>query len=130
LKKETIKTSEKDWLKKLTEFYKKRTSFTIIDDASLGINPLNQTILEMSREAGLSIKDWLGVLVALGISTFGSYMVVAAIMDPEPTSKLELMIASGAILIFTSGMTAIRILTKVKPPKITVTQFGFEVEWE
>ncbi len=130
MEKERINTTEKDWLKKLAEFYKRKVPFTLVDDANLGINPDFQSLLQMGKKAGVPAKDWIGVLVSLGLSTFGAYMVAAAILDPEPTSKLELMILSGAILTFSGGMMAIKILTKVKPPKVSVNQNGFTVEWD
>jgi len=125
----TIRTSEKGWLARLSTAYKNKEAFFLIDDAGVGIDPQRQTILQMGKQIGLSVREWVGVLIALGMTLFGAWMVVAAIMDPDPTSKLWLLVASGALLSFSGGFTAIRILTANKPPKVRVTKGGFEVDW-
>ncbi len=130
MKKETIKTSENAWFKKMAKYYKKRIPFEIIDDGNVNINPVFDTLLEMGKKADISPKELVGVLIALGTSSFGAFMIRSAILDPEPTSKLGLMVISGALLVVTGGITAIRILTGLKPPKVTVNKNGFTVEWE
>jgi len=56
-------------------------------------------------------------------------MVLIAFYDPEPTSKLALLIGSGVLLALTGGLSAIYILTKKKPPNIKVGKNGFEISW-
>jgi hypothetical protein len=126
----TIRTSEKGWLARLATAYKNKDPFVLIDDAGVGIDPQRQTILTMGKQLGLSAREWVAVLVALGMTVFGAWIVIAAIMDPDPTSKLWLLIVSGALLALSGGFSAIRILAGHKPPKVRVTKEGFEVDWE
>ncbi len=124
-----IKTSNPNWLKYLAKAYKQKTTITLINDANLNIDPETETILTMGRKANLTKTQWFAVLVSLGVSTAGLYIVYAAIMDPEPTSKLLLMISGGIALIGTGGVTAIGILTKKKPPHIEVSKDKFIISW-
>ncbi len=126
---ETIKTSEPGWLARLAASYKDRVPVTIIDDAHTGIDPLHQTLFDMGRSASLTAREIVGVCVACGMGLAGAVMVVAAILDPDPTSKLGILIASGAFLAFTGGFAAIRILTRDKPPNVKGGRDGFEVDW-
>ena len=126
----TIRTSEKGWLQRLAAAYRDKEPVELIDDAAVGINPLEQTLYQMGKQAGLTARDWVGVMVALGMTVFGAWMVVAAVLDPDPTSKLWLLIGSGASLVAGGGITAIRILTRHRPPTVRFTRQGFEITWE
>jgi len=126
----TIRTSDPGWLPQLTKAYRNRDQITIIDDAHVGIDPENQSLLDMGLKSGLSRNDWTAVVVAAGMGVFGAVLIVLAILDPEPTSKLGLLIASGALLAWGGGHSAIRILTKHKPPKVRVSTSGIEIDWE
>jgi hypothetical protein len=126
----TVRTSESAWLAKLATAYRNREKTLIIDDANVGIEPGNQTIFQMGITAKLSKREWSTVLVSCGMGLFGVTMVVLAFVDPDPTSKLGLMVASGTILAFTGGFAAIRVLTHHKPPHISVSKNGFEVTWD
>jgi hypothetical protein len=57
-------------------------------------------------------------------------MILLAFFDPEPTTKLGLIIAGGATLLLTGGFSAIYLLTKQKPPKVKIGPNGIEIEWE
>jgi hypothetical protein len=126
----TIRTSEQGWLPQLAKAYRNREQIIIIDDANVGIDPRSQSLVEMGLKSGLSRNDWMAVVVAGGMGVFGAVVIVMAILDPEPTSKLGLLIASGAVLGLGGGFSAIRILTKHKPPKVRVSPNGIEIEWE
>ena len=102
----------------------------IIDDANVGIDPGSQSLLELGLKTGLSRKEWTAVLIAGGMTIFGAAVILLAILDPDPTSKLGLLIASGAVLTLGGGFSAIRILTKHKPPKVRVSRNGIEIEWD
>ena len=102
----------------------------IIDDAEIGIDPVNQSLFDMSRQAGFGRKEWTAVLIALGLSSAGTLMVMAAILSPEPTRKLGLLVLGGSVVLLTGGLTAIRILTGLRPPSVEVTPTGFRVIWE
>jgi hypothetical protein len=126
----TIRTSEQGWLAQLAKAYRNRDQVVILDDANVGIDPGSQTLLEMGLKTGLSRKEWTAVLIAGGMTIFGAAVIILAILDPDPTSKLGLLIASGAVLTLGGGFSAIRILTKHKPPKVRVSRSGIEIEWD
>ena len=127
-----IRTSEARWLERLAQVYKARSPATIIDDAHVGISPETHTLFEMGQKAKLSWREMAAVCVALGIGITGLAMLAMAWFDPEPTSKLSLLIAGGVICVCTGGMTGVRILAKAKPPRIKVGAGGavFEIEWK
>ena len=124
-----VRTSDPNWLRSLALLYRARASGVLIDDAHLGINPEDQTLLQMARISGLSRREIAGVSVALGMSGVGVTMVILAILDPEPTSKLGLLVGGGAVCVLGGGFSAIRILTQHKPPSIRATAKGIEIFW-
>jgi hypothetical protein len=124
-----VRTSDPDWLRTLALMYRSRLAGVLIDDAHLGINPEDQTLLQMARVSGLSRREILSVSVALGMSGIGVTMVVLAFIDPEPTSKLGLLVGGGAVCVLGGGFSAIRILTHHKPPNIRATAKGIEIFW-
>jgi len=125
-----VRTSAQNWLEQLTRFYKDHEVVSIVNDADLPIDPTEQTLLQMGRVGSLSKTQWCGVLTSLGIGAFGAYLMVAAILDPEPISKLGLLVVSGAILVVGGGFTAVRLLTSVKPPNVRASIRGFEIRWD
>lgn len=128
---ERIRTSNTDWLKQVAKAYKARLPILLEDDAHLGINPQLDSLLRMGLKAGLSAREWIGVCVALGIAGVGIWLVVAAVLDPEPFSKVALVIVTGAVLLGTGGLMAIRVLTHLKPPNVRIFKTGvFEIYWE
>jgi hypothetical protein len=124
-----VRTSDPEWLRRLARLYKDRLAGLLVDDAKLGINPEDQTLLQMARSSGLAKREILGVCVSLGMSGVGVTMVILAFLDPEPTSKLGLLVGGGATCVLGGGFSAIRILTNHKPPKITATTKGIEISW-
>ena len=124
-----IRTSESAWFATLASAYKMRQRFTLIDDAEVGIDPHVQSLLDMGQLARLSVRDWAGVLVSLGMATTGVALIVAAIVDPEPTSKLGLLVGGGISCVLGGGLSAIRILTGIRPPKVRITRRFIEVDW-
>ena len=84
----------------------------------------------MGIKAGLSPADWTAVGMAVGVSAAGVMMVVLAIIDPEPTSKLSLLVGGGAVCVLTGGLTAVGILTRRRPPTIELGTGGFKIRWE
>lgn len=126
-----VRTSEHGWLAQVAKAYRNREQIVIMDDANAGIDPSGQTLLQMGLKRGLSRNDWIGVCVALGMTVWGAVMVVLAVLDPDPTSKLGLMVGSGVVLTFGGGFTTIWILTNRKPPKVRVSpRGGFEIAWD
>jgi hypothetical protein len=126
----TIRTSQQGWLTELAKAYRSRDQIVIVDDLNVGIDPSSQTILQMGLRSKLSRNDWIAVGISSGIGIVGIGAIVLAVVDPDPTSKLGLLIASGAILTATGGFNAIRILTNRKPPKVRVSPTGIEIEWD
>jgi len=126
----TIRTSEKGWFTLLARSYKAHTPVLIVDDAKVGIDPQNQSLLSMGMQAGLSPADWTAVAVSIGVSVAGITMVVLAFLDPEPTSKLGLLVGGGAVCVVTGGLTAVGILLRRRPPSIEVSSRGISIRWE
>ena len=105
----TVRTTEEDWLLKALNQYKEKVPFVFVDDAGIGITQQDlESAVNLIRaakgKAGLPWKTIASVLVGIGLSGAGIAMVAAAIMDPEPTSKLGLLVAGGVILAFTGGL--------------------------
>jgi hypothetical protein len=125
-----IRTSTQGWLEELARCYREKQDVILIDDAKVGINPESDTILAMGHKAKLSTNEWIAVLICLGVSLFGAYLLVMAILDPEPYSKIAIALITGAILLGSGGLAAVRVLTKIKPPNVKVTLKGFEISWD
>jgi hypothetical protein len=125
-----IRTGEAGWFPRLAHAYRDRERVLLVDDAKVGIDPKNQSLVSMGIKAGLSPADWAAVAVAVGVSAAGVMMVVLAFLDPEPTSKLGLLVGGGAVCVLTGGLTAIGILTRRRPPTIELTASGFKISWE
>ena len=124
-----IMTSHPGWLKELSDSYKAKEAVLLIDDARIGIDPANETLLIMGRKGKLSAREWVAVLVSLGVSAAGAYLLVMAILDPEPYSKIVAALVTGAVLIGSGGFMAVRVLTHIKPPDVKMTPRGFEIHW-
>ncbi len=126
---QTIKTSQEGWLKKLAVAYKNKMPVTVLDDAKVGIDLNQDSIFDMGRKAELSAAEITAVCVSIGMSAAGIGMILLAFFDPEPTTKLGLLIAGGVTLLLTGGFSAIYVLTKQKPPRVKVGKDGIEIEW-
>jgi len=125
-----IKTTSPSWFRELTKAYRERNSVLLVDDGMIGIDPAGDSLLDIGKKAKLSKEQWAGVIVSLGVSASGVGLVVAAILDPEPTSKLGLLIVGGTTCILTGGLSAIRILTNKKPPNVKVGPDGIHLNWD
>jgi hypothetical protein len=126
----TIRTSQPGWFPRLAQAYRDRKPVLLVDDANVGIDPHRQSLVSIGIKAGLSPSDWAAVGVAVGVSAAGVMMVVLAILDPEPTSKLGLLVGGGAVCVLTGGLTAVGILTRRRPPNIEMSAGGFKISWE
>ena len=125
----TIRTSDQGWFQHLAEAYKDRSSILLVDDANIGIDPANESLIAMGLKAKLSTTEWTAVGVAVGMSAAGIMMLVMAFFDPEPTSKLGLLVGGGALCVLTGGVSAIRILTKMRPPNVSLGPSGIQISW-
>ncbi len=124
-----IRTSESGWLKALAKLYRDQSPATIIDDANVGVDPSNQSLFDMSRSAKLSKKELAAVCISCGMSGFGLGLIWLAFIDPEPTSKLVVLLLGGVLLIGGGGYTAVHILTGKRPPNIKVGPQGIDISW-
>jgi hypothetical protein len=125
-----VRTSEKGWFSRLARAYRQKTPVLVVDDAKVGIDPAADSLVSMGLKAGLSPVEWTAVGVSIGISAAGITMVVLAFLDPEPTSKLGLLVGGGAVCVITGGLSAVRILTKLRPPNVEVSAKGIRITWE
>jgi len=124
-----IRTSEEGWFTRLAQAYKQKTPVFLIDDARVGLDPAVDSLAAMGLKAKLTPREWSAVGVAVGLSAAGAAMVVLAFMDPEPTSKLGLLVGGGAVCVLTGGLTAVRILTKMRPPNVQIGPGGMKIFW-
>lgn len=113
--KKIIRTSEKDWVKRAMTAYTKKQAFDLVDDKELGLNEKDvrsavNLMRFLKKEKHLNIKEISQVLVGLGITASGVWMVLAAIADPEPTSKLGLLVGGGLVLALTGSLGTLRAL--------------------
>ncbi|HEY9596009.1 MAG TPA: hypothetical protein VHE79_16125 [Spirochaetia bacterium] len=126
----TIRTSQPGWFERLARAYRDRSPVFLVDDAHVGVDPRSQSLVAMGIRAGLSPTDWAAAGVSIGVSAAGMVMVVLAFLDPEPTSKLGLLVGGGAVCVLSGGLTAVAILTRRRPPNIEVGPRGFKIRWE
>jgi hypothetical protein len=126
----TIRTSEMGWLSRLAAAYRERLPVRLVDDAKAGIDPQSQNLVAMGLHARLSPTEWMAVGVSLGLSAAGIGFVVLAFLDPEPTSKLGLLVGGGALCALTGGVSAVGILIRRRPPTIQVDGNGFKITWD
>jgi hypothetical protein len=124
-----IRTSEQGWFAALAKAYKDRAPTLVIDDANVGLDLEKDNLFNVGRKARLSAGEITATGVALGMSSVGIVILVAAFFDPEPTSKLTLLVSGGIFLVATGGLTAVYILTGKRPPNVSATGKGFEISW-
>lgn len=103
--KTTIRTTEDNWFEKSMKCYKEKISFIFIDDANLGITETDlESGFNLIRSGKIPWKSIVGVLAGIGITRVGIYIIGLAIADPEPTTKLGLLITGGLLLTLTGSM--------------------------
>ena len=124
-----VRTSQSGWFAEFAKAYKESTPILVTDDASVGINPKTDSLFRMALTARLSPGDIAGGCVACGMAASGITCFLLAVFDPEPTSKLTLLVCGGLALIAMGGGSAIYIFTKKRPPGIKVSGSGFEITW-
>ena len=107
--KPVVKTKETDWFRKAMELYVQKQAFVLVDDAGIGLTEKDlesaiALIKAFQEKEGASMRQVTAVLAGLGITGVGVWMIWAAIVDPEPTSKLGLLIGGGVILALTGSL--------------------------
>ncbi len=104
-----IKTSDLNWLEKALKLYTKKESFRFLDDAGLELTEEDMIsavslIRAAKSKGGVPWQKIVGVLTGVGITGVGLWIVAAAIADPEPTTKLGLLISGGIIILLTGSI--------------------------
>ncbi len=104
-----IKTSKENWLDDALKLYVEKKTFSLIDDAKLGLENKDMksaiSLLAAAKKKGnFSVKQLISVLAGLGITGLGVYLVILAIADPEPTTKLGFLIGGGILLALTGAL--------------------------
>lgn len=107
-----IRTSETDWLEKAIKLYTEKQAFLLHDDAELKLTRADlKSAVSLIRAAkskgGVTRKQLLSLLTGIGITGIGVWIIAAAIADPEPTTKLGLLITGGLVLTFTGSFGAL-----------------------
>jgi hypothetical protein len=125
-----IRTSEAGWLERLTRTYRSKQDTNFVDDAHLGVDPENQTIRQMGTQAGLGMVEWKRVAGCAGVGSVGVLLIAMAMLDPEPTSKLALIVGTGAFCVLSGAGGAIYLLTGLRPPCIEREGPVFRIRWE
>ena len=127
----TVRTTDPGWFAQVVSAYNSRLPIDVIDDAAVGFDPQRLTLFEIGIRARLSRNEWLAALSLVGVTALGGYMVVAAILDPEPTSKLGLLVLAGTTLALSGSFGAVRVLTHLKPPTVTIAsgRSKIEIRW-
>lgn len=104
-----VRTSATDWLERSLKLYRDKAAFVLIDDVKIGITGKDLesavSLIRAARTKGkLDLKGIASVLAGIGLSGAGIWMIAAAIADPEPTSKLGLLVAGGIVITLTGGI--------------------------
>jgi hypothetical protein len=123
-----VDTKEAGWAAKLAEMYRTRTAFTFKDSAGLGIDLAGKSLWDVLLQSGLTMKEALAVMTALGVSGFGGWMIRMAIVDPEPASKAVLAVLGSGLMVFGFG-AAFKVLTGEAPANVELAKTGVKVKW-
>ena len=110
-----IRTSDPGWLDKALKAYRDRMPFHFTDDAGLGVAEGDLVsavaLIRRAKQSGkMSWKDISQILTGMGLSGAGLWLIAASIADPEPTSKLWILLAGGVVLILTGGLSILKAL--------------------
>ncbi len=71
----------------------------------------------------------IGALSSAGLAGVGVWLVRAAIVDPEPTSKLALLVGGGLLCILGGGFSLIKSLDGDAPSEVSVNPQGLDIRW-
>lgn len=127
-----IRSSDPEWLEKALKQYSTKTPFVFEDDAGLGLDTKDLrsavTLIKAAKNKGdMKWKQIAAFLTSLGITGAGIWIVAAAIADPEPTTKLGLLITGGLVLAVTGSLGTLSSLG-VKFSVFARTPFGHSFE--
>jgi hypothetical protein len=110
-----VKTSHPDWLAEALHLFIEKKPFRFVDDAGKGFTEADlisavQLIRAAREKAGVPWKSICTILAGMGISGTGMALIWLAVIDPEPTSKLAILLVGGVLLIFTGSLAILRAL--------------------
>lgn len=128
-----IKTSDANWRTQLMQAVNQQQSIILVDDAQLGFydeSDLSSYIASQPVEKKITPATLLGMASNIGLTGIGVWLVRLAVVDPEPTSKLSLLVAGGITCILTGSLSFQRHLTSQTPPSIEMTLEGIRIYWE
>ncbi len=130
---EVIKTSDEKWLEKSLKYYVYKQPFQFIDDAGLGIREkdLKSAVALIKRSREKNIARWKQIarlLTSVGITGVGVWIIWLAIIDPEPTSKLSILVIGGITLALTGSLSTLKSLGQTW--RISVSKFGTTITVE
>jgi hypothetical protein len=108
-----IESSDPKWLEKALECYRDKHPFMFKDDAGLGIRKQDLVsavlLIKRVKETGaITWREICQILTGLGMNAIGIGLILIAVFDPEPTSKLGILLAGGVILILTGSVSLLR----------------------
>jgi len=114
-KRASFQTTDKKWLEKVLECYRDKRPFELTDDAGIGITAEDlraaiNLIKKLKETGALTWREICQILTGLGISCVGIWLIMVAVADPEPTSKLGTLLVGGVLLILTGGLGMLRAL--------------------
>ncbi len=110
-----IRTSQTNWLKRALIQYRNANSFEFVDDASFGIRKkdLQSPISLVKRVHDREIMTWkeiAQIVTGIGMAAIGLKLILLAIMDPEPTSRLAILLTGGVTLILGGSYAILKAL--------------------
>lgn len=128
-----IRTTESNWLERALKCYTGKKEFTFFDDANLGLTEKDvisaiSLIKAAKSKGGISVQNIVAALVAIGITAVGVWMVAGAIADPDPTSKLALLIGGGIAVALTGSLGTLAALGIKYEVKVNLRQGIFEIK--
>ncbi len=128
-----IKTSDNIWFEEAIKAFTEKKEFKFIDDAEFNFTEKDlksalHLIKATKKKKIFSWKTIVKVLTSLGISAIGVWIIILAIADPDPTSKLGLLIGGGLVIIMTGSYGALRSLGIKFRIKAKVGQNEFTIE--
>jgi hypothetical protein len=127
---QVIRTSERGWFAALVRAYKEERPVRVIDDAGVGFDPNDDTLFDCACRSHLAPREIIAACLAGGMSLVGALLMLAAVVDPEPASKVSLFVVTGGLLTASGTWAAVYILTSKKPPNVKVGPQGAELWWE
>jgi hypothetical protein len=125
-----ISTSEEGWFARLVDAYKTKVPVEIIDDANVGIDLAQDSLARIGKKGRVSQREWLGILASFGVAGIGVSVLLLAFLDPEPTTKLSLLVGGGLAMTCCGGFSALHVITGLRPPTVRYnSKGGFDVSW-